>query len=263
VSSKYLRSIEIRSSQRAGRTRRFDATRTTTTQDDVQRRAYAADAGRNEGVLSINYVEAESGVYICVAKNEVGNVTLTINVSVTSHGGLQPRRSTTSSSLSLLSAAAATDTGRLSNSLAAPPQLPQSPTLSVINLVAADDDDSGSRYINTERRKPPDLHQTDVAPRDERLFTLLELVAAVVATHLGTVLLVFVVLLAVHCVRTERRRRRAAVRAYTTPDSAAVDPLRPVARSCDLILNGKSSAMKSTCTVRSYHWPDRLDYDAT
>ena len=123
----------------------------------------------------------------------------------------------------------------------------------MINLVAADDD-ARSRY-NTGRADPDQTDTDDDDDDDDdavRLFTVLELVVAVVATHLGTVLMFFVVLLPVHCLRAERRRRA----------QMAVDSLRPVTSSCDFTLNDKAAAMKST-TVRSYHWPDRLDYDAT
>ena len=208
----------------SGRTRRFDARTSQTNQDTesvpIKRRG---DGGRNEGVVSINYAEAESGLYICVAKNEVGNVTLTMNVSVT-HG---TRRSTSSP-------ASSSDNNRLRNSLPAPRW--QSPTLSVINVdtvEVADDDQYGSEQ------------EVDEVDDEMRLFTVFELVAAVVATHLCTVILFIVVLLPVYCVRAERRRRTQAADSQRVSDS---------------ILN--KSTINST-TVRSYHWPERVDYDFT
>jgi len=214
----------------SGRTRRFDVRTNRDTESVPMERDGGSAGGRNEGVVSINYAEEESGLYICVAKNSVGNVTLTMNVSVT-HG---PRRSTSSSSSSSPAVSSTT-----SESVAAPHW--GSPTLSVINVATIDVADQ-HRYDNEQ-----ELAETN---DDElRLFTVFELVAAVVGTHLCTVTLFFVVLLAIHCVRTERRRR-----------NEAADSLRV----CESILN--KSALNSTCrtmAVRSYHWPDRVDSDVT
>jgi len=208
----------------SGRTRRFDARSPQTNQqtdpDRVPVKRHGG-GGHNEGVLSINYADEEdSGLYICVAKNEVGNVTLTMNVSVTHRGPTRPTSSP----------AAPSDTDTLvdRHTLAAPRW--QSPTLSVINVATVDVVDEHDQRV-------------DELTDQTRLFTVYELVAAVVATHLCTVLLFFVILLPVHLVRSERRRRSEAM-------------------VCDSILN--KSALKSassSTTVRSYRWPERLDYD--
>jgi len=203
----------------SGRTRRFDV-RTNRDTDSVPVERDGG-GGRNEGVVSINYAEEESGLYICVAKNSVGNVTLTMNVSVT-HG---PTRSTSSAAVPVSST--------VSESLAAPNWGSPTP-LSVINVATVDQ----HRYHSEQ-----ELAETT----DElRLFTVFELVAAVVGTHLCTVMLFFVVLIPIHCVR--RRRNETA------------DNLRV----CESILD--KSALNSACrttSVRSYRWPDRVDCDVT
>ena len=217
----------------SGRTQRFDVRASQTNQ---KRESVAmerpGDDERNEAKLSINYADEQSGLYICVAKNEVGNVTLTINVT-------WPTKSATHRTGSTSQPAPLSDSNRLKVLRPA-----QSPTLSVIN--AATDHELARVQVSDgggyERREPV-TQVTDGV----RLFTVSQLVAAVLGTHLSTVLLFFIVLLPVHLVRAKRRRR-----------SEAVDSLRV----CDSLLS-KPAALKSasrSMTVRSHRWPEPVDY---
>ena len=218
----------------SGRTRRFDA-RTSQEADGVSVERHGRD-GHNDGEVSINYAEALSGLYICVAKNEVGNVTLTMNVS-------WPAKSLTHRPGSTSQPASSSDSNRLNGLLAV--QQRHSATLAVVD-VATDyrlppvevRDDGGD-----ERRRQPVAELIDGA----RLFTVSELVAAVVGTHLCTVLVFVIVMLPVQVVRARRRQR-----------SEAADSL-PV---CDSLLNKSSvNSTRKPASVHSRRWPVRLDYD--
>ena len=213
----------------SGQTRRFEVRRSETKQDadGVPVERHGGD-GRNEGKVSINYAEAQSGLYTCVAMNEVGNVTLTMNVS-------WPAKSVTNRPKSTSRPVSWSDGNRLSAS-----RHRHAPTRSVINV--ATDYQLPHVEVGDERRQDT-AHAID----DVRLFTVYELVVAVVGTHLCTVLLFFLALLPVQLVRAQRRKR-----------SEAADSLRV----CDSLLN--KSAFKSERRSTTVHrWPARVDYDVT
>ena len=185
----------------SGKTRRFDAR---TPQTNRKSDSTVGRIGHNKGELSISNFEAQSGLYICVAKNQVGNVTLTVNVS-------WPESSRSSSQRASLS-----DSHKLSVQLPATLEPPR--------------DDV--RYDATQ--------VTDAV----RLFTVSELVAAVVITHLCTVLIVCVILLSIHLVCTKRHHQSTQ---------------HADRRVCDSLLNKPTlkSTRKST-TPYGLRWPARV-----
>lgn len=173
--------------------------------------------------MSVSRADAQSGLYICVAKNVVGNVTLTMNVSWP-HSSLA-RGGTRSTPQPVL-----------------PAPRWQPPTLSVIN-VAAD-------YQLAPEDADVEVDEQERGDDDTRLFSVYELVAAVVGTHLCTVIAFLVILLPIMIVGGRRRARRAA------DDSLRVS---------DALLTKSSRSTRPT-TVHTHHWPQRtctVDYDVT
>jgi len=198
----------------SGKTLRFDVR---TDSDGVQRR------GRNEGQVSVSFTDVESGLYICVAKNEVGNVTLTVNV-------------TWPAMYRLRSAFQPTLPSANSNRVNVV-QPSKSAAATVVS--AATDHDLLRVDVN-------DGGQLAQESDDIRLFTVSELVGAVVGTHLGTVLLFVLVLLPVHLVRAERRKRTEA------------DNLRVR----DSLLDKQTIKSSATAGKPCHRWPPaRVDYD--
>lgn len=217
----------------SGRTRRFDAetsyeSRPETDSGAVQRRH--RDDGHNAGEVSVNQAEARSGLYICVAKNEVGNVTLTMNLSWPGKSPTHALSGTTSQPTVSVSPRPAAHW--------------RSPTLSVISVNAA----RQLPPVNVDQRAPT---EPAVNIDEARLFTVSELVAAVVGTHVCTVLLFIAVLLPVKLFRASRRQRS---------DVTAADRLRV---SDSLLDKSVLNSSRSTVTVRSHYWPARVDYDVT
>jgi len=190
----------------SGRTRRYDVER--------------PGAERNEAVVAVSRADSSQsagGLYMCVAQNDVGNVTLTVNVSwpppPASGTSLQPppRPPTARSTARPLPGARPAHTAR-------------SPTrrLTVIGadyqLAAPAVDETGGEAV--------------------RLFSVAELVSAVLATHLCTVLAFAVVLLPVVLVRARRRARRRHAAATDHP------------RACDALLASKpATAARCTATT--------------
>ena len=187
----------------SGRTRRYDVER--------------PGAERNEAVVAVSRADSSQsagGLYMCVAQNDVGNVTLTVNVSwpppPASGTSLQPPRPPTARS-----------TARPLPG-ARPAHTARSPTrrLTVIGadyqLAAPAVDETGGEAV--------------------RLFSVAELVSAVLATHLCTVLAFAVVLLPVVLVRARRRARRRHAAATDHP------------RACDALLASKP-ATAARCTA--------------
>jgi len=189
----------------SGRTRRYDVER--------------PGAERNEAVVAVSRADSSQsagGLYMCVAQNDVGNVTLTVNVSwpppPASGTSLQPPRPPTARS-----------TARPLPG-ARPAHTAQSPArrLTVIGadyqLAAPAVDETGGEAV--------------------RLFSVTELVSAVLATHLCTVLAFAVVLLPVVLVHARRRARRRHAAATDHP------------RACDALLASKpATAARCTATT--------------
>ena len=214
----------------SGRTQRFDVRASQVNQKGDSAAVERSGDERNEAKLSINH--ADAGLYICVAKNDVGNVTLTVNVTwpATSATGSTSQRAPLS------------DRNRLKVLRPAP-----SPTLSVIN---ADRDDE-LRQVRVSDAGGYERGEAVVQVADGvRLFTVSQLVAAVVGTHLCTVLLFVVVLLPVHLVRAKRRRRGEAADSPRVRDSLLSKPSALVSAS-------------GTTTVRSHRWQAPVVYDFT
>ena len=218
----------------SGRTRRFNVPTWRPSADVEEERR--RDEGRNEGTVSINRIEAESGLYICVAKNDVGNVTLTMNLS-------WPGPRSTSEVQSIPPGQSSTRSPWSSQSLPQPHR--PAPSLSVIDVPAdhgeppdGDDDLSGQP-------------QVEVVDGGVRLFSVSELVAAVVGTHLCTVLLFVTALVVFHLVRSRRRKR-----------TEAVDNLHV----CDALLNKASlECARYRTPARTHQWPVRpgVNYDVS
>ncbi len=156
------------------------------------------DARRNTGELDLSLADVNdlSGMYICVAKNEAGNVTLTINVTLP-----HPRASGDVTYKTL-------GVGPELDSTPGPgtPQQGQGSTLVLLptpSTIEAADTASTSRprdqrgtYVQAKIPDPEKnrtLHsiQTDELPHrtGERMFSVVELIGAVVGTHVCTLLL--------------------------------------------------------------------------
>lgn len=156
----------------SGRTRRFDVGSSPSNSVSSERRD-------NEGVVLIDHGE---GLYVCVARNEVGNVTLTVNLSWSGSHGLS-----------------STSPPAHRHSLILLPTLSHS-LISVDGLDASSDQ---AGYLESGQ-------EVSVVLSDEvRLFSVSQLVAAVIGTHLATVMLFLVVLIPVQLVRRARRRQHS------------------------------------------------------
>lgn len=156
------------------------------------------DARANQATLAVNRTDTDPhlfGMYICVATNEAGNVTLTINVS----WPLTPMEETPSSSTSILSSSSANPH--------APVQLlqgrgSQSTTPSEQDHLwggrtitsSQDDDDTGHGVLLTTRPNYTLIQPLDrKRPGDEaRMFSVVQMVCAVVGSHVCTLVLCLV-----------------------------------------------------------------------
>jgi len=182
------------------------------------------DVRRNVGLLTVRETDTDSsepssnlfGMYICVANNEAGNVTLTINVSwpfassnragSTAAGGefqtpLLPPSNTHSG--------AAVPTSRTSQDAVA--KLGNYTVIDVTASSESDDDDEQAELTAGDR---------------QRLFTVTELVCAIIGTHLGTLALCLIALPLLY------RRRRWVAERDKRDRSAAVTRLQPPAYGC-------------------------------
>jgi len=195
--------------QPSGKTTRYDA-------------PVGDDARRNVGLLTVREttdVDASAGasslfgMYICVANNEAGNVTLTINVS-------WPFASS--------SRVSSTTAGREFQTPLLPPSsvnsVPTSRTslgagvrgnYTVIDVTASsefsDDDDERSALSDSGRQK---------------LFSVTELVCAIIGTHLGTLIICLIVFPLLY------RRRRWIAERDKRDRGATVTRLQPPAYGC-------------------------------
>jgi len=200
--------------QPSGRTTRYDAP------DDE-------DARKNVGLLTVREADAAGGgggtgpssslfgLYICVANNEAGNVTLTINVSwpfalsnrvsstvAVGGGEFQTPLPPPSNAHSLPTSRTGLDAARRGNYT----------VLDVTPSAAADDDEAATSGVGDR----------------QRLFTVTELVCAIVGTHLGTLALCLIALPLLY-----RRRRWIAERDKRDRGAGTVvTRLQPPAYGC-------------------------------
>jgi len=219
----------------SGRTQRFDVRAWQVNQKRDSVAVERPGDELNEAKLSINYDDAQSGLFICVAKNEVGNVTLTVNVTWPAKSAIHKTGPTSQR-------APLSERNRLKMLRPA-----QSPTLSVINV------DRDDQLLQVELSDAGGYERGEAVVQvtdGVRLFTVSQLVAAVVGTHLCTVLLFVVVLLPVHLVRAKRRRRSETVDSLRVRDSLLSKPAALMSAS-------------RTATVRSHRWPAPVVYDFT
>ena len=143
------------------------------------------DARRNVGLLTVRETNASSlfGMYICVANNEAGNVTLTINVSWPF-----------------------TSTNRVSSTAAAgdfrtplpPPSNAHSGVPAPTSRTGLDAQKLGNYTVIDVTASPGSGDDEEQAARSvgdrQRLFNVTELVCAIIGTHLGTLVLCLIVL---------------------------------------------------------------------
>ena len=156
-----------------------------------------ADDGENEGTLLIESVNSDNrlfGMYICVANNDAGNVTLTISVPASTSDLPQPAVYFTSTPSTLL------------------------PVLSTLSQ-SADRSSSSSRSVLEGRSSAGSVVAVTDKSVSRQSFTLSQLVVAVVVTHIVTLL--FYVLVAGLCYwrrcgtdELGRRRTHAARRVH-------------------------------------------------
>ena len=177
------------------------------------------DARRNVGLLTVRESDADAsslfGMYICVANNEAGNVTLTINVSwpftssnrvSSTAAGREFRTPLPPPSNAHAGAAVPTsrtdqDAHRLGN-------------YTVIDVTAS----SGSA---------DDDEQAELSAGDrQRLFNVTELVCAIIGTHVGTLILCLIVLPLLY------RHRRCVAERDKRDRGAAVSRFQPPAYGC-------------------------------
>jgi len=189
------------------------------------------DARRNVGLLTVRETDADSsdasslfGMYICVANNEAGNVTLTINVSwlftsssrVSSTAAVGEFRTPLPPPSNARSDAMTSRTGLDSQRLG---------NYSVIDVTASSgsaDDDERPEHVGDQ----------------QRLFNVTELVCAIIGTHLGTLALCLIVLPLLY------RHRRWVAERDKRNRGAAVSRLQPPAYGCssDASTTGEKSA---------------------
>jgi len=186
---------------------------------------YAAPIGdevrRNVGLLTVRETDTGSaeasslfGMYICVANNEAGNVTLTINVSwpfassnrvsSTAAGEFQtplPPPSNAESNAVVPTSRTSLDLARLGNY-----------TVFDVTASSGSDDDEEEAELTVGSR--------------QKLFTVTELVCAIIGTHLGTLALCLIALPLLY------RRRRWVAERDKRDRGAAVTRLQPPAYGC-------------------------------
>lgn len=191
------------------------------------------DARRNVGLLTVHESDSTGGsdasslfgMYICVANNEAGNVTLTINVS-------WPFTSTSS---------------RVSSTVGGREfQTPLPPPSDAVAGVTPPTDLDAQRRGNytvldvtaaSSGSADDDDEQADELSERQRLFNVTELVCAIIGTHLGTLALCLIILPLLY------RRRRWVAERDKRERGAAVGRLHPPAYGCasDTATNGEKT----------------------
>ena len=176
---------------------------------DLQPSAAAADPSlENEGTLMVESFNSDNrlfGMYICVANNDAGNVTLTISVPASTSDLLRPAvyLTSTPSTFTISVPASTSDLLR--------PAVYLTSTLSTLLPVNATVSQSTEPSTTVDRRSSTEADMQAVTASSRRSFTLSQLVVAVVVTHIVTLLL-YVVVVAVcywrRCGVDEFNRRR-------------------------------------------------------
>jgi len=191
----------------------------------------ADDARRNVGLLTVresDSADASSlfGMYICVANNEAGNVTLTINVS-------WPFTSS-----NRVSSTPAGGGSQFQTPL--PP-----PSNAVAGVTSRSDVDAQRRGnytvldVTASSGSADDDEQAELSAGErQRLFNVTELVCAIIGTHLGTLAVCLIVLPLLY------RRRRWIAERDKRARGATVGRLQPPAYGCasDAATNGSKSS---------------------
>lgn len=205
------------------------------------------DSRKNEGVLTLHNDDGNTnlfGMYICVANNEAGNVTLTINVSwplsrsiAESHPGLSELPSLKDASLFPFSVLQDTSSRRrdvTTTSHTVPEKLLELRTVK-----------DGLRKDNAETFQGPDglrmtprgsgnfqgqnytvIGQVDLqVVQQPKLFTVTELVCAVIGTHLATLALCIAAIPIFYKTRWTARKHRLPP--HRSTDSPPTRPLQP------------------------------------
>lgn len=191
------------------------------------------DARRNVGLLTVRERDVDGsgatsslfGMYICVANNEAGNVTLTINVSwpfASSSrvvgGEFQtslPPPSDAHSGLAVPTSRTSLDAARRGN-------------YTVIDVTASPE--------SSDEEEQAELSVGD----RQKLFTVTELVCAIIGTHLGTLLLCLIVLPLLY-----RRRRWVAERDKRDRGAAVARLQQPPAYASSTVGGAPTSADKT------------------
>lgn len=193
--------------QPSGKTTRYDAP-----VDD--------DARRNVGLLTVREADIGGsgpssnlfGLYICVANNEAGNVTLTINVSWP---------------FALSNRVSSTATAGVFQTLLPPPSNARSGVTLPTSRTGLDAAERGNYTVLdvTASSESGEEAAPSVGDR-QRLFTVTELVCAIIGTHLGTVALCLIALPLLY------RRRRWVAERDKRDRGAVVTRLQPPAYGC-------------------------------
>ena len=176
-------------------------------------------ARRTDGALVLGGPTSSTpltGMYICVANNDAGNVTLAVNIS-------WPPTSPPAG---------------------APPPLPRPTAPSHLGLpldLGLDDGDSGAFPVNLtlsgdewvkwvhERRTAAPTSPGGAEQAEGRLFSVTELVCAVVVTHVATLIVVVVLVGVLVRHRAARRRRQQQLLPPINPATAAAAAAVPAA----------------------------------
>jgi len=180
------------------------------------------DIRRNVGLLTVRETDTGGsepsslfGMYICVANNEAGNVTLTINVS-------WPFASS----------------NRVSSTVAGGEfQTPLAPPLNAHSAAAVPTSRTSENVVRRGNYTVIDVTSSSESAADDkqaeltvgdrqRLFTVIELVCAIIGTHLGTLALCLIALPLLY------RRRRWVAERDKRDRGAAVTRLQPPAYGC-------------------------------
>ena len=208
--------------QPSGKTTRYDA-------------PDSDDARRNVGLLTVREVDVGGsgpssslfGLYICVANNEAGNVTLTINVSWPFALSSRVGPTTTAAG------------GELRTPLPPPSGAHALPTSRTVDVARR-----GNYTVLDVTASSADHEEAAPSIGDrQRLFTVTELVCAIVGTHLGTLALCLIALPLLY-----RRRRRWSSKRDRGGAGAVVTRLQPPAYGC----SSDSTATRADKTAAAY-----------
>ena len=183
----------------------------------------------NEGVLLIRADDPPSasgarsgpsaGMYICVAHNEAGNVTLTLNVSWPAPAATSqppspspPPPQTKLKPTSSVAAATAGDAPRSTTLLTRPPPVAVTTSRSRVRTLVVKAQERGHNYTSSQA-----MLELCRRRQAERVFNVTEMVGAVVGTHVCTLLLCLV-FMPFYYKRRWRRHRHDSLEKTPHPD---------------------------------------------